>query len=52
MWYILWGQAIVRQFIGYRRFETDEELRALVALYPVIMRYHNFEPYPIYRTPR
>lgn len=33
---------VVRRFIGYRRFETDEELAALKAVYPVIMLYHNF----------
>ena len=34
--------SVVRQFIGYRRFETDEELAALQEVYPVIMRHHNF----------
>ena len=33
---------VVRRFIGYRRFETDEELAAIKEVYPVIMRYHNF----------
>ena len=34
--------SVVRQFIGYRRFETDEELSVLQSIYPLIMRYHNF----------
>jgi hypothetical protein len=34
--------SVVRQFIGYRRFETDEELAVLREVYPLIMRYHNY----------
>ena len=34
--------SVVRQFIGYRRFETDEKLALLERVYPLIMRYHNF----------
>jgi hypothetical protein len=34
--------SVVRQFIGYRRFETDEELALLQKTYPLVMRYHNF----------
>lgn len=34
--------SVVRQFIGYRRFETDEELALLQKVYPLIMAYHNF----------
>ena len=34
--------SIVRQFIGYRRFETDEQLAILQRIYPLVMRYHNF----------
>jgi hypothetical protein len=34
--------SVVRQFIGYRRFETDEELELLQRIYPLVMRYHNF----------
>ena len=34
--------SVVRQFIGYRRFETDEELALLQKIYPLVMRYHNF----------
>jgi len=33
---------VVRQFIGYRRFETDEQLAILQKVYPLIMAYHNF----------
>lgn len=32
----------VRQFIGYRRFETDRQLSLLQKVYPLIMAYHNF----------
>lgn len=32
----------MRQFIGYKRFETDEQLAVLGEIYPLIMRYHNF----------
>jgi len=34
--------SVVRQFIGYRRFETDEELALLREIYPLVMAYHNF----------
>lgn len=34
--------SVVRQFIGYKRFETDEQLAVLREIYPLIMRYHNF----------
>ena len=34
--------SVVRQFIGYRRFETDEELVLLREIYPLVMAYHNF----------
>jgi len=34
--------SVVRQFIGYRRFETDEQLALLQSIYPLVMRYHNF----------
>ncbi len=34
--------SVVRQFIGYRRFETDEQLALLKEVYPLIMAYHNF----------
>ena len=34
--------SVVRQFIGYRRFETDEQLALLARIYPLVMRYHNF----------
>ena len=34
--------SVVRQFIGYKRFETDEQLAVLGEIYPLIMRYHNF----------
>ena len=34
--------SVVRQFIGYRRYETDEQLAVLGEIYPLIMRYHNF----------
>ncbi len=34
--------SVVRQFIGYRRFETDEQLAVLKAIYPLIVAYHNF----------
>jgi hypothetical protein len=34
--------SIVRQFIGYRRFETDKQLAVLRKVYPLIMAYHNF----------
>lgn len=34
--------SVVRQFIGYRRFETDEQLTLLQSIYPLVMQYHNF----------
>jgi hypothetical protein len=34
--------SVVRQFIGYRRFETDEQLALLQRIYRLVMRYHNF----------
>jgi hypothetical protein len=34
--------SIVRQFIGYRRFETDEQLALLAEIHPLLARYHNF----------
>ena len=34
--------SVVRQFIGYRRFETDEQLAVLEKIYPLVMQYHNF----------
>lgn len=34
--------SVVRQFIGYRRFETDEQLAVLGRIYPLVMQYHNF----------
>ena len=34
--------SVVRQFIGYRRFETDEQLSLLQRVYPLVMKYHNF----------
>jgi len=34
--------SVVRQFIGYRRFETDEQLALLQEVYPLVSRYHNF----------
>jgi len=34
--------SVVRQFIGYRRFETDEQLSLLQRIYPLVMAYHNF----------
>jgi hypothetical protein len=34
--------SVVRQFIGYRRFETDKQLAVLRKVYPLIMAYHNF----------
>ena len=34
--------SVVRQFIGYKRFETDEQLAVLREIYLLIMRYHNF----------
>ena len=34
--------SVVRQFIGYRRFETDEQLALLQEVYPLVMAYHNF----------
>jgi len=34
--------SVVRQFIGYKRFETDEQLALLRQVYPLIMKYHNF----------
>ena len=34
--------SVVRQFISYRRFETDEQLAVLREIYPLIMQYHNF----------
>ena len=34
--------SVVRQFIGYRRFETDKQLAVLQKVYPLIMAYHNF----------
>jgi len=34
--------SVIRRFIGYRRFETDEQLALLKRVYPLIMRYHNF----------
>lgn len=33
---------VVRQFIGYKRYETDEQLALLGEIYPLITRYHNF----------
>ena len=33
---------MVRQFIGYKRFETDEQLALLKKIYHLVMRYHNF----------
>jgi hypothetical protein len=34
--------SVVRQFIGYRRFETDEQLVVLKEIYPLIVKYHNY----------
>ncbi|MDO8683928.1 MAG: transposase family protein [Armatimonadota bacterium] len=34
--------SVVRQFIGYRRFETDEQLAILKQVYPLMMAYHNY----------
>ena len=34
--------SVVRQFIGYRRFETDKQLAILQKVNPLIMAYHNF----------
>ena len=34
--------SVVRQFIGYRRFETDQQLTLLREVYPLVMAYHNF----------
>lgn len=34
--------SVVRRFVGYRRFETDEQLDLLQKVYPLIMVYHNF----------
>ena len=34
--------SVVRQFIAYGRFETDEQLALLKAIYPLVMAYHNF----------
>lgn len=34
--------SVVRQFIGYRRFETDQQLALLERIYPLVMQYHNF----------
>ena len=34
--------SVVRQFIGYKRFETDEHLALLQEIYLLVMRYHNF----------
>lgn len=34
--------SLVRQFVGYRRFETDEQLASLQEIYPLLSRYHNF----------
>ena len=34
--------SVVRQFIGYRRFETDEQLALLEKIYSLVMPYHNF----------
>jgi hypothetical protein len=33
---------VVRQFIGYARYETDRELALLREAYPLIIAYHNF----------
>jgi hypothetical protein len=34
--------SVVRQFIGYRRFETEEQRALLGKIYPLVMAYHNF----------
>jgi hypothetical protein len=34
--------SVVRQFIGYKRFETDEQLALLKKIYALVMAYHNF----------
>ena len=34
--------SVIRQFIGYRRFETDEQLTMLREIYPLVTAYHNF----------
>jgi len=34
--------SVVRRFIGYRRFETDEQLLLLQEVYPLVTAYHNF----------
>jgi len=34
--------SVVRQFVGYRRFESDEELALLRAVYLRVNRYHNY----------
>lgn len=34
--------SIEREFIGYRGYETEEELRILQEVNPLISRYHNF----------
>ena len=34
--------SLVRQFVGYRRLETDEQLALLQEAYPLLSRYHNF----------
>jgi hypothetical protein len=34
--------SLVRQFIGYRRFETDEQLAILKQIHPLLSKYHNF----------
>ena len=34
--------SVVRQFIGYRRFETDQQLAVLQEIYPLIVAHHNF----------
>lgn len=34
--------SVVRQFIGYRRLETDEELALLGMIYMHVNRYHNY----------
>ena len=38
----IYRESVVRQFIGYRRFETDEQLALLQEVYPLVMAYHNF----------
>jgi hypothetical protein len=34
--------SVVRQFIGYQRFERDEELSVLGKIYPMLSRYQNY----------